>query len=341
MPDADRLQPVLRPSPGRSDAAIPVDGARVTRLAPSPTGALHLGNARTFLVNWALARRLGWRVILRVEDLDTPRVKAGVIEQTVRTLAWLGLDWDEGPHVQAADLSPYREAMRALASAGLAYRCELTRTEIQAAASAPQEGDGGEVRFPPELRPSDLGAARFDDEQTNWRFVTPSGVVAFRDRFAGEVAIDPSETVGDFILWTKRGCPSYQLAVVVDDHRQGVTEVVRGDDLLDSAARQLHLYRALGLGTEPTYTHLPLVRGADGKRLAKRHGDTRLTAYEERGIGAARVIGLVGAWCGIGDRARPEPMSAGVFLERFEFSRMPRHDVVFTAEDARWIAGDS
>lgn len=339
MTDAERPQPAPGPARAQLEPGRGAKSFAVSRLAPSPTGALHLGNARTFLVNWALARQRGWRVVLRVEDLDTPRVKPGVVDQTVRTLAWLGLDWDEGPHLQAADLGPYRAAMRELASRGLAYPCELTRGEIQAAASAPQEGDDGEIRFPPELRPHPITPAPFTDEQTNWRFVTPPGAVAFRDRFAGEVAIDPSETVGDFVLWTKRGCPSYQLAVVIDDHRQGVTEVVRGNDLLDSAARQICLSRALGLAAEPTYTHLPLVRGADGKRLAKRHGDTRLTSYEGAGIGAERVIGLVASWCGLeGPR---EAMSARVFLERFEFSRMPRQDVVFTAEDARWIAEDS
>src|SRR3954466_4087141 len=112
----------------------------VTRLAPSPTGALHLGNARTFLVNWAMARRTGWRIVLRIEDLDGPRVKAGATEATVETLRWLGLDWDEGPVVQSEDLSPYVEAMRGLAARGLVYPSELTRGEIEASASAPQEG---------------------------------------------------------------------------------------------------------------------------------------------------------------------------------------------------------
>lgn len=305
----------------------------MTRLAPSPTGALHLGNARTFLVNWAMARRGGWRVVLRVEDLDTPRVKAGAIERTIETLAWLGLDWDAGPVVQSSDLEPYRAAMRRLAGAGMAYRCGLSRGEIEGAASAPQEGEH-EVRFPPELRPLELGGA-FDDEATNWRLVVEPGVVEVEDGLRGRVGLDPSRTVGDFVLWTKRGCPSYQLAVVVDDARQGVSEVVRGDDLLDSAGRQALLYRALGLGRGPRYVHLPLVRGPDGRRLAKRHGDTRIDSYRGAGCGPERVIGLLARWCGVG--CGVEGMTARAFAEAFDLSMLPRGDVVFNEAEDRWL----
>ena len=311
-----------------------------TRLAPSPTGALHLGNARTFLVNWALARRRGQRVLLRIEDLDTPRVKAGAAEATVDILRWLGIDWDEGPVVQSHDLSPYREGMRQLARAGLVYPSPLTRGEIEAAASAPQEGVR-ESRFPASLRPEEHRSGDrchrrdFDDESTNWRFVTPPGAVEFEDEFKGRQSFDPSASVGDFVVWTRRGQPSYQLAVVVDDARQGVTGVVRGDDLLDSAARQVLLYRALTLQPEPVYLHLPLVRGEDGKRLAKRHGDTRLDTYQKQGVPAERVVGLIASWCGLGE---PRPMPAAEFAARLEVDKVPRHDIVFTREHDAWLA---
>lgn len=305
-----------------------------TRLAPSPTGALHLGNARTFLLNWALARTRGWRIILRVEDLDTPRVKAGAIEETVAILRWLGIDWDEGPVVQSEDIGPHREAMRRLAEAGLAYPCRLTRREIEAAASAPHAGEH-ELRFPPELRPL-LRARRFEREETNWRLAVPDREISFCDGFLGLQRLNPSRTVGDFVVWTRRGQPSYQLAVVVDDARQGVTQVVRGADLLDSAARQMLLYEALGLGPPPAYTHLPLVVGLDGRRLAKRHGDTRLSAYREAGVSPERIIGLLGWWCGIGGET-PEPMDAESFRARLDLCTMPGGDVVFRQEDDRWL----
>lgn len=322
-----------------------------TRLAPSPTGALHLGNARTFLVNWALARRQGWRIVLRIEDLDGPRVKPGAIEACIDTLRWLGIDWDEGPLIQSATPKPHVEAMRRLAASGLVYPCELTRAEIDAAASAPHgpddagsasqdaPGPGGENRFPPELRPADLGPRPFDDPETNWRFLTPDQDVAFDDAFAGPQTLNPGRTVGDFAVWTKRGQPAYQLAVVVDDHRQGVTHIVRGDDLLDSAARQILLRRALGLGPDPLHAHLPLVVGDDGRRLAKRHGDTRLTTYRERGVPAARVVGLLAWWCRIVPERRP--MSSREFCSALDLASIPRERVVFRQEDDQWLLNGS
>lgn len=308
-----------------------------TRLAPSPTGALHLGNARTFLINWALARQNGWDIVLRIEDLDTPRVKPGAIDQTIDLLAWLGMDWDHGPLVQSHDLDPYRAVMRSLAERALAYACELTRGQIEDAASAPQEGVH-ETRFPRALRPV-VSAGPFDREDTNWRLCCPEQVVDFDDQFRGPTRVEPAAEVGDFVIWTRRGQPAYQLAVVVDDHRQGVTRVVRGDDLLGSAGRQLLLYRALGLSPEPTYYHLPLVRGRDGKRLAKRHGDTRLTTYRQQGVPPERVIGLIARWCGIVEK--PEPMAPEVFRRSLRFDRISREDIVFSQEDERWLQAQS
>jgi glutamyl-tRNA synthetase len=308
-------------------------------LAPSPTGALHLGNARTFLINWALARRNGWLIVLRIEDLDTPRVKPGVIDLTVDLLSWLGMDWDEGPHIQSADLVPYREAMQLLASRSRVYPSSLTRTQIESAASAPQEGSH-EVLYPASLRPSQTPLT-FDDSGSSWRLIVQEEPVEFGDAFAGPQRQFPSRTIGDFVVWTRRdqarpGQPAYQLAVVVDDHRQGITQVVRGDDLLDSAARQLLIYRALSLAPEPAYTHLPLVRGQDGRRLAKRHGDTRLDTYRLRGVSPERVIGLIGHWSGIPGPRRP--MSALEFRQEFDIRTMSTEPVTFTAEDDAWLA---
>ena len=307
-----------------------------TRLAPSPTGALHLGNARTFLANWAMARRRGWKIVMRIEDLDGPRVRPEAAAGLLETLAWLGLDWDEGPYVQSHDLGPYRAAMERLAAGGLAFPCELTRSQVARAASAPQEG-AHEVRYPPELRPRSW-ARRFAEGRGSWRFLVPAGPLAFTDGIHGPQSVDTSAVVGDFIVWSKNGVPAYQLAVVVDDHRQGVSKVVRGDDLLDSAPRQLLLYRALGLGPEPEYWHLPLVIGPDGKRLAKRHGDSRLDRYRAAGVRPEAVIGLLARWCGLEPPARG--LSAAEFRDAFEPARLPKGPVVFTAEDdARLLGG--
>lgn len=304
---------------------------------------MHLGNARTFLINWALAKQRGWRILLRIEDLDTPRVKPGVTDSLLRTLEALGLSWDSGPVVQSADLEPYREAMERLAQAGVAYPSGESRGEVEeagaAALSAPQEG-GRESVFPASRRPATF-PSRFEPGtgEANWRFATPSTNVSFVDGFAGPQTLCPAHTIGDFVVWTKREQPSYQLAVVVDDARQGITQIVRGNDLLDSAARQMLLMKALGIVRTPVYTHLPLVRGGDGKRLAKRHGDTRVETYLRGGVSPERIIALLGRWCGlreVGDRLTAEEFARG-----FDLARVTPEDVVFTPEDDRWLKGGS
>lgn len=309
----------------------------VTRLAPSPTGVLHMGNARTFLVNWALARQRGWKIVLRIEDLDRTRVRPGAAEQTIDLLRWLGIDWNEGPLFQSHDLDPYRDAMKRLAAARCAYACSRTRKQVEQAASAPHAGEG-ETRFPPELRPaaSDVAAWRFDHCDTNYRFVAPDERIEIDDLFAGRSVHDPFHECGDFIIWTKLSVPAYQLAVVVDDARQGVTDIVRGDDLLPSAARQRLLYRALGMKT-PNWWHLPLVVGDEGRRLAKRHGETHLQMHRTAGVPAERIIGLLASWCGIGSRTSPTALSAGDFLARFDIAMLQRSILRFTPEDHAWL----
>ncbi|UCD74023.1 MAG: hypothetical protein JSV91_09550 [Phycisphaerales bacterium] len=306
---------------------------RITRLAPSPTGALHLGNARTFLINWAMARNNGWRLLMRIEDLDGPRVKAGAVRQALEMFSWLGIDFDGTALRQSDDLEPYRDAMRRLAGAGLIFACNVTRKEIRQAASAPH-GEEQEIRFHAELRPTSPDVFRFDGEETNYRLLTPDETVLIEDGFAGRTLHCPHREVGDFVIWTRRGVPAYQLAVVVDDARQGVTDVVRGDDLLPSAARQSLIYRALGC-EPPGFWHLPLVIGEDGKRLAKRHGDTRLERYRAEGVSPQRVIGLLAHWCGLcNDR---QQWTAEDFRSAFSLDSVPRTPVTFTEEDHRWL----
>ncbi|MHC4446432.1 MAG: glutamate--tRNA ligase family protein [Planctomycetota bacterium] len=309
---------------------------RVSRLAPSPTGALHLGNARTFLINWAVARNLGWRLVMRIEDLDGPRIKTGTAEQILDTLAWIGLDFDGSPLQQSHDLEPYRQAMQQLAQQGRTYACRLTRTEIEVAASAPH-GSEHELRYPIELRPPDAGRGGFDCLDTNYRLIVPDEAIEVEDQFTASRHFRPFEEVGDFVIWTKRATPAYQLAVVVDDIRQGVTDVVRGDDLLPSAARQMLLYRALG-HEPPRWWHVPMVVGRDGKRLAKRHGDTRLEAYRRAGVPPERIVGLLAYWCGVSDR--PREMLAGEFRSGFCPTGVSRGPITFTETDHRWLHGD-
>ena len=302
---------------------------RTTRLAPSPTGALHLGNARTFLVNWLLARQNGWRVALRIEDIDGPRIKPGAARQLIEDLGWLGLDWDGEPVYQSRRRGLYEEALCRLLGSGRAYPCTCSRREVEAAASAPHAEDGAAAAVYPGTcrgRHASLEAARSSASRAAAvRFRVPEGTVEVADGFAGPRSFDLPKDLGDFVIAKADGTPAYQLAVVVDDAAMEVTDVVRGDDLLDSAPRQRLLYDALGLAERvPTYYHLPLVTGPDGRRLAKRHGDTRLSHY--RGCGVAVDPGAADA----GSVLRQ-------MLDRFRLASMPKNTITFTAADDKWL----
>lgn len=317
---------------------------RTTRLAPSPTGTLHLGNALSFAVNWALARKLGWGVLLRIEDLDAGRVKPGSAEQTVELLRWLGLDWDAGPIRQSDNLEPYEVALKSLRDRGLLYPCSATRKEIAQALTAPHEGEH-ETRYPGLNRPSlplptpeepdPAAPPLLEDDAYAWRLVVPDKSVTFVDQLQGPASINVQQQVGDFALATKAGLPSYQLAVVVDDARQGVTDVVRGEDLIRSTARQVLLYEMLGLGQPPRYWHLPLVRGKDGRRLAKRDGSVRMSTYKDAGVPGERVLGLLGYWAGLLER--PAPMSADALVDAIDPAKLSYPSPTLNEADEQWL----
>lgn len=310
-----------------------------TRLAPSPTGALHLGNARTFVLNCVLARQRGWRVLMRMEDLDGPRVKPEAVAESLDVLAWLGLRWDE-PMMYQSDRHPeYEKALAALAAAGWAYPCVCTRKDVEQAASAPH-ADEAAPAYPGTCRGRFASAERAEAETgrpASWRVRVPEEPVEFEDAFAGPQRFDLRREGGDFVVFRKQGLAAYQLAVAVDDADSGVDAIVRGDDLLDSAARQIHLRRLLGLTPEPTHWHLPLVVGPDGRRLAKRHGDTRISRYRELGAPPERVLGLIGRWSGAWAERREATMEE--LIARFELTRLPRGPVTFTGEDDAFLRG--
>jgi glutamyl-tRNA synthetase len=297
-----------------------------TRLAPSPTGAQHLGNARTYLIAWLLARQAGGRVVLRVEDIDSPRVKAGAAELALADLRWLGLDWDAGPIVQTERLPLYEAALERLKAQDLVYPCTCSRSDVEQAASAPH-AEGAEVVYPgtcSSRRGAD--AAALAGRPFAWRFRV-GDVPAFADGFRGPVRLTRDDVGGDFVVWKSQGTPAYQLAVVVDDADNGVTHVVRGDDLVTSTPRQLLLYRALGLPA-PAFAHVPLVVGPDGRRLAKRHGDTRLSAIRAAGVRAEQVVGLLAWSCGW--QPEPTPVTAAELVPRFRLDAIPPRPFVVT-----------
>jgi len=279
------------------------------RYAPSPTGDLHLGNVRTALLAWLFARRAGGAFVLRVEDLDRPRVRSGAMAQMLGDLRWLGLDWDEGPDC-GGPFSPYLQSERQaiydaylarLRVADLVYPCYCSRAEVARAASAPQgAGDEG-PRYPGTCRHLSAAERRGREatgRRPSLRFRAPDRLIAFTDLVAGRMAQPVAQAVGDFIVARNDGIPAYQFAVVVDDGLMGITQVVRGADLLSSTARQIALFEALGF-VIPTFGHVPLVVDARGARLAKREHAAGVGALREAGFSAGRVLGALAASCGL------------------------------------------
>ena len=292
-----------------------------TRFAPSPTGEMHLGHARTALVAWLRARQLGGRILMRIEDLDGPRVVPGSAEAICRDHAWLGLDWDEGPVYQSARGEAYEAAFQELLRKGLVYPCTCSRKEIAAIASAPHGDEGprypGTCRRGP-TRPERAAAMRF-------RFADPSP--GFADRIAGPYP--EGAAGGDFVLRRADGMWAYQLAVVVDDAAAGITEVIRGADLLSSTPRQIALYQALELPV-PAFAHVGLVLGPQGRRLSKRFGAPPIEALRESGRSPNEVIGMLAQSLGI-TRSR-DPIRPEELVSAFRIERIPGSSYTWNAE---------
>jgi len=264
------------------------------RLAPSPTGHLHLGHARTFWAAQERARMHGGEMILRNEDLDSTRYKMEFVDAMLEDLRWFGLDWNEGPDVggkfapynQSERMSFYRAALEQLRAGKFIYRCTCTRKDIQQSARAPHAEDEEPV-YPGTCR-SNL-KSKISNQKFNWRFRVPDGeTISFTDGNFGGQKFIAGKDFGDFIVWRNDGVPAYQLACAVDDAAMQITEVVRGADLLISTARQILLYRALGL-PPPDFFHCELMRDENGRRLAKRHDALSLRTWRMRGITPAEL----------------------------------------------------
>lgn len=290
------------------DAAMntPAKEPPVCRLAPSPTGAQHLGNARTFLLAYWSARAQNAELILRIEDIDSPRVKPWATDQVIEDLAWLGIDYDGVPIIQTERTDLYQTVVDRMIADDRVYPCTCTRTDIEAAASAPHEqtiprqsaslANASEqtltaetTLYPGTCSSWHTGQSLPEPGSYCWRFRCDPTHQNFNDLVVGRVRCDPATAIGDFPITRKEGVAAYQLAVVVDDIDAGVSEIVRGADLLLSTFRQMQIYEYLGVPM-PRYAHVPLVVGEDGRRLAKRHGDTRLSLYREQGIAPESIV---------------------------------------------------
>ena len=310
----------------------------VGRLAPSPTGALHLGNARSFLLAWLSIRSRNGRLIVRMEDLDHPKVKPWATKAALDDLHWLGLDWDAGPdtdekeYIQSNRKTIYREYLQRLIDQNLVYPCICSRNEIENIQSAPHRDDQRLIyngtcrnRFNNwDAAKATLGEGRLPA----WRFrLEKEGTISFQDLFCGECIADYQSDIGDFALARDESGAGYTFAHVVDDYLMGVTEVLRGDDLLEATHSHIILQQALELPT-PQYIHVPLVVAEDGRRLAKRHGDTRIAMLREKGFSAKQVVGILAWWWGwadFGEELNPEDL-----LSRFCWDNFNREPAILT-----------
>ncbi|MDX1418553.1 MAG: tRNA glutamyl-Q(34) synthetase GluQRS [Rubricoccaceae bacterium] len=328
-----RRRPSARPPEGR-----PLPEAPRGRFAPSPTGGLHLGRALVALAAWLSVRSRGGTLVWRVEDLDGPRAVPGAAEQQMEEARWLGLDWDEGPgcggpnapYWQSERSAHYEAALQRLAEAGRLFPCRRSRRDLAALATAPH-GHGGLPPYPARWRPRRLPSGWFEAHQAAarpdaaLRFRVDEAPVTFEDRVQGTVTEDVAATVGDVVLQRRDGVFAYQLAVVVDDLAMGITEVVRGADLLDSTARQVQLVQALG-GTPPAYAHLPLAVNAAGEKLSKRDGSLTLSALRDGGSAPQAVVGWLAHALGLLDAPRAVPPAA--LVAAFAWARVQPMPIV-------------
>ena len=293
------------------------------RFAPSPSGRMHLGNLWSALLAWLSARSQGGEMVLRLEDLDPDRCTRAWCDQVMRDLEWLGLTWDNEPVYQSERTAVYAEAFHALEERGLIYPCYCTRAE-RLAASAPHRSDGQTIY---DGRCSRLTEAEREAlSQTRrpaWRVKVGQESITFCDFLYGEYKEDLKTDCGDFILRRSDGVYAYQLAVVVDDAAMGVTQVVRGSDLLSSTSRQIYLQRLLGL-PEPEYGHVPLLLAADGRRLAKRDRDQELGELQS-GYTAPELSGHLAHLAGL--IPEPAPITAQQLVPLFSWEKLPREDL--------------
>lgn len=295
------------------------------RFAPSPSGRMHLGNLWSCLLAWLAARSAGGGMVLRLEDLDPDRCKREYCDQVMLDLEWLGLDWDNEPVYQSDRTDLYAQAFQTLEENGLIYPCYCTRAE-RLAASAPHRSDGVPIydgrcgKLTDEAR-AELSKTR----RPAWRVRVPAGERAFTDLLQGAYREDLALDCGDFILRRSDGVYAYQLAVVVDDALMGVTQVVRGSDLLDSTPRQLWLQEKLGF-SHPEYGHVPLLLSHDGRRLAKRDRDQELGALKER-YTAPELVGHLARAAGL----IPEyaPVTPEELIPLFSWDKVPKKDLIF------------
>jgi len=307
-----------------------------TRFAPSPTGFLHIGGARTALFSWAYARRHGGKFVLRIEDTDLERSTEASTDAILESMRWLGLDWDEGPLFQMKRLARYQEAAERLVAAGHAYPCWATKDELDAMREA-QRARGEKPRYDGRWRPERARAARLvapQDRPAVIRFRTPEdGEVGWNDLVKGPIAF-PNAELDDLVLLRADGVPTYNFGVVVDDLDMNITHVIRGDDHVNNTPRQIHIFRALGEAL-PHFAHVPMILGADGERLSKRHGAVSVVQYRDEGY-LPEALGNYLARLGW-SHGDDELFSMQQLVEWFDLEHVSRSAAQFNPEKLAWL----
>ena len=305
------------------------------RFAPSPTGALHLGGARTAIYNWLFARSVGGTFLLRIEDTDTERSRPELVEQIYASLRWLGLDWDEQPLFQSQRLEKYQQAVQELVDKKKAYYCFCTSEELEERRR--KQGDymyDGKCR---RLSLEEIAANLKAEMPAAVRFKIEEGETEWNDSVYGTIKVNHRE-IDDFVIQRSNGIPTYQLAVVVDDIAMQISHVVRGEDHIPNTPKQINLYRAFE-ATVPQFAHLPLLLGTDGKRLSKRHGATGVDEYKELGYPSAAVFNYL-AILGWVPKDENEILQAAELVERFNLSEIARKSAIFDMKKFDWVSGE-
>ena len=286
------------------------------RYAPSPTGRLHLGNLRTAVLAWLNTRLNKGKFILRIDDLDSPRIRPGALGQILEDLRWIGLDWDEGPdtggksgpYLQSLRLGHYENAFLRLRHQSRVFPCRCSRKDIALAVSAPHLDQPTRI-YPGTCRPGKLAettdASRCNPRnELSWRYGVGNSVVTYNDKLWGRQQQNLGSAVGDFVVKRKDGLYAYHLATVVDDGLMGVTDVLRGEDLLDSTPRQIELMKTLGIRV-PEFWHVPLLHDDNGRRMSKRDGSNSLQQWQEKSKSPSRLVGHFARSLGLIDEDRP------------------------------------
>ena len=301
------------------------------RFAPSPTGFLHVGGARTALFNWLLARKLHGKFILRIEDTDVARSTQESVDAILQGMTWLGLDWDEGPFYQSDNFPLYKEYIQKLLDAGKAYKCYCSAEELDAKREQALK-DGGKPKYDGTCR--DLAPREDEGAPYVVRFRTPKeGTTSWIDAIKGKISFENSE-LDDLIIQRTDGTPTYNFVVVIDDVSMEMTMVIRGDDHVNNTPRQILLYEALG-SPVPTFAHVPMILGADKARLSKRHGATSVMAYRDMGfLPEAMVNYLVRLGWSYGDE---EIFSLEDLVQKFAIENVGRSAGVFNTEKLLWL----